>query len=138
MDLSLLRVVQPARTLRVPEVCAVFLLFRRDRGRRFTGGHGIASHRLLEAGRREDERQRHRRRADLFVRAVPELVARFRADRMAPDVRARVLSDAAFGERRGVKATPTVFINGTQLRAGFTKEKLEAAIEAALAPKKKS
>ena len=73
-----------------------------------------------------------------YAESIGRDVARFRADRMAPDVRARVLSDAAFGERRGVKATPTLFINGTELRAGFTKEKLEAAIEAALAPKKKS
>ncbi len=65
-------------------------------------------------------------------------VARFRADRMAPDVRARVIADAAEGKGRGVKVTPTIFINGIELRAGFTKDNLQATIKAALAPKKTS
>ncbi len=65
-------------------------------------------------------------------------VARFRADRLAPDIRARVVADAAAGDARGIKVTPTVFVNGVRLRAGFTKEKLQEAIEAALAPKKTS
>ena len=65
-------------------------------------------------------------------------LARFRADRLASDLRARIITDAAFGESRGVKVTPTIFINGTELPTGFTKAKLEAAIEAALAPKKTS
>lgn len=65
-------------------------------------------------------------------------VARFRADRRAPDVRSRVIADAALGESRGVKSTPTIFINGTQLRNGFTKDQLGGAIETALAPKKNS
>lgn len=33
---------------------------RRDPGGHFTGGHGIASHRILESGRREDDRQADR------------------------------------------------------------------------------
>jgi protein-disulfide isomerase len=65
-------------------------------------------------------------------------VARFRADRAAPDVRARVIADATAGNSRGVKNTPTIFINGIELRTGFTKDKLQATIEAALAPKKTS
>lgn len=63
-------------------------------------------------------------------------VARFRADRAAPDVRARVIADGTVGESRGVKNTPTVFINGIELRTNFTKENLEETIKAALAPKK--
>lgn len=65
-------------------------------------------------------------------------VARFRADRNAPDVRARVMTDATKGESRGVKNTPTIFINGTELRTGFTVEQLQSAIEAALAARKGS
>ena len=65
-------------------------------------------------------------------------VARFRADRSAPDVRARVIADAAFGESQGIKVTPTIFINGIELRTGFTKDQLQGAIVAALAPKKTS
>ena len=65
-------------------------------------------------------------------------VARFRADRTAPDVRTRVIADATVGERRGVKNTPTIFINGTELRTGFSPDKLQSAIAAALAAKKSS
>ena len=56
---------EPARTLGVPEVCAVVLLLRRDRRRRFTRGHGIAPHRVFETWRREDERQGDRFGADV-------------------------------------------------------------------------
>jgi protein-disulfide isomerase len=65
-------------------------------------------------------------------------VARFRADRTAPDVRSRVITDATVGESRGVKNTPTIFINGVELRTGFSPDKLQSAIEAALAAKKSS
>jgi len=65
-------------------------------------------------------------------------VARFRADRNAPDVRSRVMTDAANGDSRGVKNTPTIFINGTEMRTGFGPEQLQSTIEAALAAKKSS
>ena len=52
-------------------------------------------------------------------------VARFRADRQSADVRAHVIEDGKGGEARGVKNTPTIFINGTELRTGFTKEKMQ-------------
>lgn len=65
-------------------------------------------------------------------------VERFKADRVADNVRARVVADAAEGAARGVKVTPTIFINGVALKAGFTKDKLKETIEAALAPKKGS
>ena len=64
-------------------------------------------------------------------------VARFRADRQSADVRAHVLEDGKAGEARGVKNTPTIFINGTQLRTGFTKDIMRETIEAALASGKK-
>jgi protein-disulfide isomerase len=65
-------------------------------------------------------------------------VARFRADRQAGDLRARVMEDGKAGETRGVKNTPTIFINGAMLQSGFTKDKLRETIDAALAPKKSS
>ena len=65
-------------------------------------------------------------------------VARFRADRNAPDVRARVMADGTKGESRGVKNTPTIFINGTQLRTSFSPEEMQSAIEKALAAGKGS
>jgi len=65
-------------------------------------------------------------------------VARFRADRNAPDVRARVMADGTKGESRGVKNTPTIFINGTQLRTSFSPEEMQSGIEKALAAGKGS
>ena len=41
----------------MPQMCTLFLLLWRDLGGRFTGGDGIASHRIVESGRREDESQ---------------------------------------------------------------------------------
>jgi protein-disulfide isomerase len=60
-------------------------------------------------------------------------VARFRADRESADVRAHVIEDGKGGEARGVKNTPTIFINGTELRTSFSKEKMRETIDAALA-----
>jgi protein-disulfide isomerase len=65
-------------------------------------------------------------------------VEQFRADRKSPEVRARVIADGEAGTARGVKNTPTLFLNGNEVRAGFTKEKLQAVIETALAAKKGS
>jgi protein-disulfide isomerase len=73
-----------------------------------------------------------------YADAIGLDVARFRADRIAPDVRARVLADMKDGDQRQVKSTPTVFLNGVPLRAGFAKDELQRGIEAALAPKKQS
>ena len=65
-------------------------------------------------------------------------VARFRADCRASDLQARVVEDGKTGEKRGVKNTPTIFVNGTETKAVFTKEKLQEAIDAALAARKGS
>jgi protein-disulfide isomerase len=65
-------------------------------------------------------------------------VARFRADCQAADLRLRIMTEGKAGETRGVKNTPTIFINGTEAKAAFTREKLQEAIDAALAPKKGS
>jgi protein-disulfide isomerase len=65
-------------------------------------------------------------------------VARFRADCQAADLRLRIMNEGKLGESRGVKNTPTIFINGTEAKAAFTKEKLKEAIDAALAAKKSS
>ena len=65
-------------------------------------------------------------------------VARFRADRQSADLRARVFEDGKGGQARGVKNTPTIFVNGTEAKAAFTKEKLQEAIDAALAARKGS
>ena len=75
---------------------------------------------------------------DNYAESIGLDVARFRADRSAPDVRLRVREDMKTGDSRGIKSTPTVFVNGMQLRAGFTKDELQKTIDAALAQKKTS
>ena len=65
-------------------------------------------------------------------------VARFRADRQSADLQARVIEDGKVGQNRGVKNTPTIFVNGTEIKSAFTKDKLREAIDATLAAKKGS
>jgi protein-disulfide isomerase len=62
----------------------------------------------------------------------------FEMDAKSPEVRERVISEGAAGTARGVKNTPTFFINGREVLGGFRPENLKAAINAALAEKKKS
>ena len=47
-------------------MCAVSLLLWRDFGGRFSGWHGIAPHRILESGCREDESQADRFAANVL------------------------------------------------------------------------
>ena len=79
--------------------------------------------------------------AGSFFESYAELigldVARFNADRQAADLRLHIMEDGNNGEKRGVKTTPSIFINGTELR-GSTKDKMQEMIEAALASKKSS
>jgi protein-disulfide isomerase len=63
---------------------------------------------------------------------------KFEMDAKSPEVRERVVSEGAEGTARGVKNTPTFFINGREVLGGFRPENLKAAINAALAEKKKS
>lgn len=80
--------------------------------------------------------------AGYFFESYAELirldVARFRADRQSADVLARVIEDGKVGQTRGVKNTPTIFLNGTETKTAFTKDKLQEVIDAALAAKKGS
>jgi formate-nitrite transporter family protein len=71
---------------------------------------------------------------DSYAEKIGLDVARYRADRQALDLRMRVREAVAAGDSRGIKSTPTVFINGKQLRLGFTKDELEKAIDAVLNP----
>lgn len=75
---------------------------------------------------------------ELYAGQIGLNVEKFRVDWRSPDVKARVMADGETGTARGVKNTPTIFINGSELRNGFTKEKLQEAIETALAAKKSS
>jgi protein-disulfide isomerase len=64
-------------------------------------------------------------------------VERFRSDIGSKEVNLRVAADVELGLSRGVKSTPTIFIDGAELPAPFTAESLRAAIDTALAAKNK-
>lgn len=62
-------------------------------------------------------------------------VERFRKDFENPDVAAVVDRQHEQGEARGVKNTPTIFINGREFPPPFNPERLHEAIDAAMADK---
>lgn len=65
-------------------------------------------------------------------------LGRFQLDAKSPDLQARIISEGDAGVARGVKNTPTIFINGREVQNAFKPEILEQTIDAALADKKKS
>jgi protein-disulfide isomerase len=65
-------------------------------------------------------------------------LSRFRADRASPVLLAQIHAQADAGSARGVENTPTLFVNGEQLRTAFSKESLKATLDQALAKKKGS
>jgi protein-disulfide isomerase len=80
--------------------------------------------------------------ADFFFDSYAGLIGldlqRFRRDRMSLETQAKVMEDGKSGELRGVRNTPTIFINGVEARGAFTKDKLQEAINSALAAKKQA
>ena len=70
---------------------------------------------------------------NMYARSLRLDVERFARDSTGDVVRARVLSNREEGVSRGVKNTPTLFINDRQVRAFFSPERLHEAIDAALA-----
>lgn len=62
-------------------------------------------------------------------------VYKFKKDLENPDVAAAVDRNHQQGETRGVKNTPTIFINGRELPPPFNPERLQEAIDAAIAAK---
>jgi protein-disulfide isomerase len=69
----------------------------------------------------------------MYARSLGLDVERFAKDSASDVVRARVLSDREQGVSRGVKNTPTLFINDRQVRTFFSPEHLHETIDAALA-----
>jgi NhaA family Na+:H+ antiporter len=65
-------------------------------------------------------------------------VERFREDSKSNEVRTRIVVEGEDGDSRGVKNTPTLFVNGQEARAAFTAERLREAIDAALIGHKSS
>jgi protein-disulfide isomerase len=78
---------------------------------------------------------------DAFFAAYAESIGldagQFAIDSKSPEVQARVISEGDAGVARGVKNTPTIFINGREVHNGFQRETLKEALDAALAEKKK-
>lgn len=65
-------------------------------------------------------------------------VERFSVDAQSGETKAVIMTEGDAGVARGVKNTPTIFVNGGEVRGSFNRETLQAAIEAAIAEKKKS
>ena len=65
-------------------------------------------------------------------------VERFKKDLTTREVNMRVASDGELGMSRGVKNTPTLFINGREIPGPFTRESLQEAIDAAISANKSS
>lgn len=63
---------------------------------------------------------------------------RFETDVKSPELQARIVAEGDAGVARGVKNTPTIFINGREVQGAFRQEIFQAAIDAALAEKKKT
>jgi len=68
-----------------------------------------------------------------YARSLGLDVERFAKDSTSDEVKARVVSDGKHGASRGVKNTPTLFINDREVRASFSPERLHEVIDAALA-----
>ncbi|MGI8481512.1 MAG: DsbA family protein [Chthoniobacterales bacterium] len=63
-------------------------------------------------------------------------VDRFRKDATGPEVAAEVDGQRQFGMGRGVRNTPTLFVNNREVSPPFTEESLRKMIDAALADEK--
>ncbi len=63
-------------------------------------------------------------------------VERFNDDAKSDLAKARIMTEGEAGQARGVKNTPTIFVNGSEVH-GFARDTLQSAIDAAIAAKKK-
>ena len=70
---------------------------------------------------------------NMYARSLGLDVERFAKDSASDEVKVRVLFDGERGVSRGVKNTPTLFIDDREVRAFFSPERLHEAIDVALA-----
>jgi protein-disulfide isomerase len=68
-----------------------------------------------------------------FATALKLDIARFKKDYTSAEVAARVDRQREYGASRGVKNTPTIYVNGRELAPPFNPDHLREAINAALA-----
>ena len=78
-----------------------------------------------------------RRLFEIYAGSLGLDVERFKEDSRSDEVRTRIITEGEDGVSRGVKNTPTLFVNG-QVRTAFTAERLREAIDAALIGHKSS
>ena len=69
----------------------------------------------------------------MYARSLHLDVERFARDSTSDEVKVRVVSNRDDGVSRGVKNTPTLFINRHEVRPPFSSERLHEAIDGALA-----
>jgi NhaA family Na+:H+ antiporter len=69
----------------------------------------------------------------MYARSLHLDVERFAKDSTSDEVKVRVVSNRDEGVSRGVKNTPTLFINHHEVRPPFSSERLHEAIDAAFA-----
>ncbi len=62
----------------------------------------------------------------------------FMADATSLQTKSRIMAEGDAGVERGVRNTPTIYINGQQTKGMFTTESLRAEIDTAIAMKKGS
>jgi protein-disulfide isomerase len=74
---------------------------------------------------------------EMYAKSLGLDVERFKEDANSNEVRTRIITEGEDGVSRGVKNTPTLFVNG-QVRTAFTAERLREAIDAALIGHKSS
>ena len=58
--------------------------------------------------------------------------AEFERDQHSDAIKGRIMTQGDAGLQRGVKNTPTIFVNGVEVRGGFSRDGLKTAIDAAL------
>jgi protein-disulfide isomerase len=74
--------------------------------------------------------------ARLFLAYAQSLglnVAQFQSDQHSDAIKGRIIAQGDAGTKRGVRNTPTIFINGVKVIGQFTKENFKWSIDAALA-----
>ena len=69
-----------------------------------------------------------------YAQAIGLDLDKFRADRDSVRVENIVIRDGTDGEIRGVRNTPTIFVNDVEAKTAFTKDRLKQVLDAALAP----
>ena|ERR1700693_1972999 len=70
---------------------------------------------------------------NMYARSLGSDVERFAKDSASDEVKVCVLFDGEHGVSRGVKNTPSLFIDDREVRAFFSPERLHEAIDVAFA-----